>query len=237
MKAKLAEYINTIFADAERRSPANPRLAELKEEMLQNLNEKYDDLLAEGRSPAAAYNIAVAGVGDITDLLEAVCGPAPAEPAPTEQPPKESTALTPEQEETIRRYHGRSAILTAIAVALYILCVVPAILLGDSVVGPTLMFVMVAVATALLIFNAMTKPKLLRDADDNDDDDDDGRAKVGRPRRSPVYGAISGALWVLTVCVYLLVSYASGYWHITWMIFLIATAVDNIIKAIFDIRR
>ena len=83
------------------------------------------------------------------------------------------------------------------------------------------------------------------DGDDDDDDDDDGDnthdadggSRKGRPRRSPVYGAVSGALWALTLCAYLLVSFLTGAWYITWMIFLIAAAVDNIIKAIFDLRR
>ena len=34
MKVKLREYIDTIFADAERRAPYNQRVRELKEEML-----------------------------------------------------------------------------------------------------------------------------------------------------------------------------------------------------------
>ena len=101
----------------------------------------------------------------------------------------------------------------------------------------------------MLIYNGMTKPKFGAnadwedddDSDDSDDSDDEGNDEgddgAKKSRRSPVYGAISGALWALTVCGYLLVSFATGAWHVTWMIFLIATAVDNIIKAIFDLRR
>ena len=37
---------------------------------MQNLYDKYDDLLREGKTEEAAYNIAVAGVGDISPLLE-----------------------------------------------------------------------------------------------------------------------------------------------------------------------
>ena len=74
MKVKLREYIDTIFADAERRAPYNQRVRELKEEMLQNLNDRYDDLVSKGKSPAAAYNIAIAGVGDVSELLDSVVG-------------------------------------------------------------------------------------------------------------------------------------------------------------------
>lgn len=258
MKHKLREYIDTIFADAEGRAPYNERLRELKEEMLQNLYDRYDDLIAKGKTPAAAYNIAVAGVGDISELLESVVGGASAggfEKKTTTPPPPKSgkRPLTPEEQETVRRYRERSAVVTAVAVAMYILCWVPLAMLEDlagrvgSGIGLVLMFGMIAAATCAIIHNAMSKPKFganvenwEKDDDDDDDDDDDTRGKGrrdDRPRRSPVYNAISGALWVLTVCVYLLVSFVTGAWHITWMIFLIVTALDNVIKAIFDLRR
>lgn len=245
MKAKLHEYIDTIFADAERRAPHSKQLAELKEEMFQNLNDKYDDLIASGKTPAAAYNIAIAGVGDVSDLLDSVVGAADKNEAVGLSHGKSRTTskapLTPEQEEELRRYRSRSAILTAISIAMYILCIVPPIIFQDDIFGPVLMFAMIAIATALIIFNNMSKPKFAGRVDRKDDDDDDEDENDGnnhnRPRRSPVYKAISAALWTLGVCAYLLVSFVTGYWHITWMIFLILAAIDNIIKAIFDIRR
>ena len=264
MKVKLREYIDTIFADAERRAPYNQRVRELKEEMLQNLNDRYDDLVSKGKSPAAAYNIAIAGVGDVSELLDSVVG---GENSANENgngghaeqtaPPKSSKRpLTAEEQETVRRYKERSAIMTSIAVAMYILCWLPTvifeILAGDKIgdaLGLVIMFAMIAGATVMLIYNSMTKPKfgptvVNWDKDDDDDDDDDDE-KAGkhppvqpiRPRRSPVYKAISGALFVLVLCGYLLVSFATGAWHITWLIFLMYAALDNVIKAIFDLRR
>ncbi len=253
MKGKLKEYIDTIFADAERRSPQNRRLAELKEEMLQNLNDKYDDLIAVGKSSAAAYNIAIAGVGDVSDLIESIIAGGSTGSASTEsigtdahdrrtsgtaeaRPHRESR--TPEQEEILRKYRERSAVLTTISVAMYILCAVPPILFGDTL-GVVLMFIMIAAATSILIYNGMRKPKFGGSCvdDDHDSDEDDRDRDDDDVGRSPVYKAISGALWMLTVCVYLFVSFVTGWWHITWMIFLIVVAIDNIIKAIFDIRR
>jgi hypothetical protein len=105
------------------------------------------------------------------------------------------------------------------------------------------MFLMIAGATGMLIVNELRKPKgvgsIIRDDDDEDDDDDDGDDDdtPARSSRSPVYKAISSALWTLTVVLYVLVSLATRAWHITWLIFLIATALDNIIKACFDLRR
>jgi hypothetical protein len=74
MKEKLNEHIRLLFADAERRSPDNPRLAELKEELLLNTWEKYDYLVSMGKSPEAAYAASVNGIGDIEALLNDVIG-------------------------------------------------------------------------------------------------------------------------------------------------------------------
>ena len=143
MYDKLREYIESLFKDA----PDTVKTVELKEEMLQNLYEKYNDLLAEGRSEQAAFNIAVAGVGDVGDLIETLRSDGP--------------AGSPVQTESARR---RSAALVSAAVMLYILSVVPCILLPD-LWGPVLLFVFCAAATGLLIYNGMTRT-CYRKADD-----------------------------------------------------------------------
>ncbi len=51
-------------------------------------------------------------------------------------------------------------------------------------------------------------------------------------KNGTVFGAITSAIWALTVLVYILVSFATGAWYITWVIFLIAVAIVNIVKAI-----
>ena len=51
MKEALRQYLNTLFEDA----PETVRMLEFKEEIFQNLIDKYDDLIAEGKSEQAAY--------------------------------------------------------------------------------------------------------------------------------------------------------------------------------------
>ena len=46
MNDKLRSYINTLFQDA----PQTKKTVELKEEMLQNLTDKYNDLVAAGQN-------------------------------------------------------------------------------------------------------------------------------------------------------------------------------------------
>lgn len=99
MKEKLNEHIRVLFADAERRSPGNPRLAELKEELLLNTQEKYDHLVATGRTPEAAYVAAVNGIGDIEELLNDVIGAR----APGEKNASDASAVSFDEREGTER--------------------------------------------------------------------------------------------------------------------------------------
>ena len=65
MEDKLRRYIDEIFEE----TTPTKKSVELKEEMIQNLQDKYNDLLQEGKTPEAAFNIVVAGIGDVTVLL------------------------------------------------------------------------------------------------------------------------------------------------------------------------
>ena len=65
MENRLREYMDDLFGEI----PPTKQAVELKEEILQNLIDKYHDLLAEGKSPEAAFNISVASVGDVDELM------------------------------------------------------------------------------------------------------------------------------------------------------------------------
>jgi hypothetical protein len=60
MEDKLRRYVDGLFA----RTVPTKKAVELKEEMIQNLEDKYKDLISEGKTPEAAYNVAVAGIGE-----------------------------------------------------------------------------------------------------------------------------------------------------------------------------
>lgn len=60
MRERLIEYIDGLFSGA----ALNMRNAEIKEEILQNTLEHYDDLLSEGKSEQEAYDTVIQGIGD-----------------------------------------------------------------------------------------------------------------------------------------------------------------------------
>lgn len=241
MKDKLRDYIDMIFTDA----PDCVRTRELKEEMYSNICDKYDDLIADGKSPAAAYNISVASIGDISEIIDSVkeeqsgfdCGDGYGESE------GEQRYFTLAQQEEIGRYRKRSGIMTAVAVALYIVCWVPLVVISSvaeacggnaeiwGAVGIAVMMVMIAVATVLMVMKSYLRPAFMK----AEEAEDENKAPRVKKRKNPVLRAISSGIWTLTVVIFLVLGFFLGLWHPGWIVFIIATAIDNVVEAIFEI--
>ena len=140
MNKRLYEHIDKLFEGA----PDTKQTNEIKEEILQNTLDRYNDLISEGKTEEEAYRIAVAGIGDITHLIESVAVP------------DTNAGYTREQIEKNRK--SRS-ILLSVAVALYIMCIIPPIIFEETYenLGVVLMFVIAAIATGIIIYRAGTK--------------------------------------------------------------------------------
>ena len=209
MNEKLRHYIDDLFENA----PSTVRAVELKEEMYQNLTDKYNDLINEGKSEESAYNIAVASIGDVDSLIQGLSG---------------------EKRTESEQSRKRSALIVSIAIALYILCPVPVILIQREL-GLMFLFLFVAVATGLLIYNGVTRERYVK-ADDTMVEEFKEWKQNGKQKNKAVE-AIIGSFWLIAVCVYIVVSFMTGAWHITWIIFLIAAAVASMIKGIFMLKQ
>lgn len=208
MEDKLKRHIDGLFENA----PWTRRTLELKEEMLQNLTEKYYDLINEGKSEEAAYNIVISGIGDVSELIIDL---------------EESEMNNPEVFEKARQ---KSALLTAVAVMLYILCPIPAIIF-ESTIGVILLFIMVAAATGLIIYNNMTKPRYIRTEDTMVEEFKEWQSE--KTEKRSLRRAISAALWSITVALYFIISFSTWAWPSTWIIFIIAAAIEAVINIFF----
>jgi hypothetical protein len=114
---------------------------------------------------------------------------------------------------------------TAIAVALYILCPVPLILLGEldlGILGVCCLLIMVAIATMLLILSGKEEQEEVE--------------KEEPEYASDLHRSIDRLIWTVGLASYFVISFLTGAWHITWLIFLISAAIDGIVRAIFDLK-
>jgi len=215
MNNRLREYIDNLFATA----PSTMKAVEVKEEILQNLTDKYNDLIAEGKSEDVAFNIAVASIGDVSDLIRELQGL-----------PQQYTKMTEENE----KQRQRSALLTAIAIGFYIMSPVPVIMIQNEI-GVVLLFVFIAVATGILVFNGITKSKGQPVPDTMVEEFKEWRERNNG--KNQLQKSVLSAIWAVGVVIYFLVSFSTGAWYITWVIFLIIAAVEGIVKALFDMSK
>jgi len=221
MEDKLRRYVESLFED----TAPTKKAVELKEEMLQNLEDKYRDLLAEGKTPEAAFNIAVAGIGDVSALLRQL---------------EHSFRSEPEQEK-YEKARRKSAMITAVAVMMYILSVLPIPLLHELgsgrayLIGIPIFIIMVAAATGLLIYNHMTKPKYYKEADTMVEEFREWQADTQGDKQ--MRGAISSALWSLILVLYFVISFTTRAWHISWVLFIVGGLAESLISIFFEMRK
>ena len=204
MREQLIQYVQLLFAGA-------ADCDDTRQEILQNTLDRYDDLIAAGKTPEAAYRLAIMGIGDINEILGRAPGATPL-PAPAVKPEEQDTPV--------------KKLLRAIAIGLYILCPIPLFVLSGmwnmGIPGLCGTLTLVAVATVLIILGAK---KETENAD----------VEPGTPQ-SALAKSINGLIWAVGLAIYFIVSFLTGAWYITWVIFPITAAVQGLVKAILDLK-
>ena len=196
MIEELKKYIDLLFMGTE-------DCDEIKEEILQNTIDRYQDLIRQGKSPQAAYRLAIAGIGDINEILGTT--------AASDQPKKEVTPKNHPQGKPVWK-----KVLQALGVFLYIVCPVPLFALQNEL-GLCGLLGIVAIATALMIISSGKTSS----SSHNDQTNETGNS-------------IGNLIGVIVLAVYLLLSFATGAWYITWILFPIAGSIKGIITALTD---
>lgn len=79
MREQLIQYVTLLFAGAD-------DCEDIRQEILQNTLDRYDDLIAQGKVPEAAYRLAISGIGDISEIL----GTPPTSPTPNAAPSRKN---------------------------------------------------------------------------------------------------------------------------------------------------
>ena len=147
MNDKLCKHVNILFAAA----PKNQKAEEIKEELLTNLNDKYNDLLANGYDSTAAFHIALSGIGDIDELLKECGGtvePDTATSAASGTPKGLSIPVSSLLPENVTR------MLILLGLAFVVLLLMTAVRNITAVNGPGILNIFGLVITGVLVFYA-----------------------------------------------------------------------------------
>lgn len=211
MREKLVSYVNLLFAGTE-------GVEDIQQEILQNTLDRFDDLVSRGSTPENAYRQAIAGIGDVNAILG---GEQPPEAEPDYNPLPEFEGTAP----------AVARMMRAVAIFLYIVSPVPLILL-DSIgwddAGVCILLVIVAIATLLLL--------TFRDNKKEKKATEEKKATQTSTSNSSLEKSIKKLMRTVALVLFFLVSFATGAWVVTWLIFPIEKALEGVVCAALDLK-
>jgi len=210
------KYVESLFDNA----PKSKKNNEIKEELILDLEEKYKDLIKEGKTPKQAYNDVIAGIGDIDEILEQL---------------EDSMAVDNLYYEEILKRQKTKGLVISGSVFLYVLSFIW-IILFDSTGFPdhvvmTGFFLISGIATCILIYYNISTPKIKTNEMLLSKKTTTKTASNDAVRR-----AISGILWPLIVVIYFIISFTWRIWYISWVMFIIGGLIESIIDLVFSIK-
>lgn len=127
-------------------------------------------------------------------------------------------------------YAHKKALFTTIAVMLYILSIVVIIffstVLRSPIVGVCVFFIVIAIATGLLVYLEMMKPPVeLKE-----------KEKRVLSKEEKLYKQITSVLALFVLVIYLIVSILTMAWFITWILWIVYALLTEIIKLCFSLK-
>ena len=113
----------------------------------------------------------------------------------------------------------------AIAIGLYIISVVFVVvadeIFNQEIIGISLFFIVNAIATSLIVYSSI-KYKSEKEKEEKTE--------------NPIVSQVCGIIALVGVITYLIISFLTGAWHISWIIFIIMGLCCAIAKLIFSLK-
>lgn len=123
------------------------------------------------------------------------------------------------------------AVLICIAIFFYFLAIISTIVLeevvhlNDGLVASSFLMLS-AIGTIILIFTFLTRRSKKESRVE----------KIEEEKKNPMLKPVISIFSLATVCVYLLVSFITMAWHITWIIWIVYAIGVEVIKLIFSLK-
>ena len=206
MREQLIHYVDLLFAGAQ-------DAGDIKQEILQNTLDRFDDLVAQGKTPEAAYSLAISGIGDISEILGGQ--QVVSTPLPKAQPEGSETPLW-------------KKLVRGFAIFLYIISLIPLFVLselGMETIGFCGTLAIVAVATTLMVIAGGKSSH----------SSNSGQPAPSGPQ-AEMEKAVKSIITTVGLVCYFVLSFLTQAWFITWLIFPIMAAVKGLVKACMDLK-
>lgn len=225
MKNSLRVYVDSLFQGA----PQSEPVRELHDEILSNLEERYDDCIAGGMTPQRAYTAVVGTMGDIGKLIRRVSeenkhpGGLFERSSPTGKGifKKYSYIFTDKNLKIIKR--SAIAVMWILLVAFYFM-----ISFHTDQWDFTWVVFLVGAGLNVAINMAGDIARFSRSGDSSE-----SRVKILKS----IQGSMSGILWLATTFFFFMIVESHNYMvDRAWIIFILAAAVQVVLNAVMKIQ-
>lgn len=227
MSTEIRTYIDELFEAA----PKTRKALEMKEEMISNAEEKLADFIAQGYQEEDAMEVVINSIGNIKELFQEL---------------EHDAAVSASHTELALELQQKKAKYTAIAVGLYIFAGAVFFFFTGAVYGTfngidlsslgVVLGILCCIApTGLLVYANNMIPKDYRQEDTVAEEYKEWKSGYGQGKS--VRKAISSIIWTLTFLLYMVISFETGAWYITWVIFLAAGCLESIISLIYSLKK
>ena len=213
MNERIKSHLDSLFESA----PKTRQVADMYQELLAGCLDKFADLTAGGMGSEEAYEKVIDGIGDVKELLGYIEKTESFDPADVAEKRRKRAFFT---SAGICGYF--------IALSMYFLFIYS----GRTVVGLALMIAFAGVSTMMLVYGRMTTVVRYEKANDTLVEEMKAQMTSGKKEHKMTSLAVS-SLWSLVITFYLIVSFLSGRWDITWLIFPFAGGLQNLVSAYF----
>lgn len=215
MKEELKKYLDELFEKA----PKTRAAFELKEELLANSNERYDDLVKDGMAEEKAMNTVINSIGDMDQLF--------AEVDINKGDDREMN------DEIIKKI----ALYKTIAVGIYILGFAFAFPLGSffsAASAFSVLLIMAALATCILVYVGAAYPKYRKQEDTMVEEFKEWSQNT--KQKKAIRSSVTTIIWMVVLILYFVISFATMAWYITWVMFLVGACAQAICTLIFNLK-
>ena len=222
MKSAIRAYVDNLFKDA----PKENAVAELREEILSNLEARYDDCINAGMTPQRAYAAVIGTMGDVSGLITQVSGSGFHEEGLFEKSSPRSRLM--KKYAYVFKESNIKAMKNAAISVMWLLIVAFYFMLNyHNSCWDTSWLIFIVGAALTVGFNMIGSIIRISRRDDTE-----SRIKLLRKIR----GSVSAIMWLAIVFFYFLISFESyGMWDISWLIFILGAAAQIVVNTIFKV--
>lgn len=236
--SKIQIYVENSFASL----PRTKEVAEVKMNIIESMEERYEALLKEGKNENEAFGAVISEFGSMDEIRQEL-GISEDQDSPTAA----STAgsYPPSiPEELLRGYEafrGRFAIAITAGVVCCILAIVMQqifeAIFGEGFLATTIFFLLVAAGVSLFVYFGMQKSYWEEQLQQYQPSAPVYHHRhASRGQDDTLAGRLSGAIMLIATAIFLLLGFLFGLWHPGWVVFPVGGILCGVVSTLLGDR-